>query len=200
MNIVLIGFMGTGKSAVGLALARRLNVPFLDTDAEVEREAGKPIRQIFAEDGEPAFRAMETALLAQLASSPAPPALGAGGRSLILATGGGTPLRDENARLLRRIGPVVWLTAPAATILQRVGPDLSLRPLLADFQNDPLTRIESLLISRAAHYAAIATLTCDTSPFVTPEEVAAFLVNELCQPAVKPSLRVSDRKRPDARP
>ncbi len=66
MNIVLIGFMGTGKSAVGRNLARRLEARHLDTDAEIEREAGQPIPQIFADEGEAAFRARETALLSRL--------------------------------------------------------------------------------------------------------------------------------------
>ena len=89
--------------------------------------------------------------------------------------------------LLRQIGPVVWLTAPPVTILERVGPDLSLRPLLAAFQDDPLARIESLLAARAAYYEALADLTCDTSLHETPDDVAAFLDNELCRPAAKPS-------------
>ena len=188
MNIVLIGFMGTGKSAVGRALALRLGAHFLDTDAEVEREAGKSIHRIFAEDGEPAFRAMETALLQRLA----PPELGVfigaggGGPLSILATGGGTPLREDNARLLRQIGPVVRLTGTTRALLQRVGLDLSLRPLLAAFQEDPLARIRDLHAARAPHYEAVADLTCDTSLFATPGAVADFLANELCRPDAKP--------------
>ena len=149
----------------------------------MEREAGKPIRHIFAEDGESTFRTLETALLERLASLLLPQYGGRGGRPVVLATGGGTPLRDENVGLLRQIGPVVWLTAPPATILERVGPDLSLRPLLAAFQDDPLVRIESLLAARAPYYGALADLTCDTSLAATPDDVAAFLADELCQPA-----------------
>ena len=137
--------------------------PFLDTDAEMEREAGKPIRRIFAEDGEPAFRALETALLQRLAPSCSPRIGGEGGDLLSSPPAAGRPCATRTSRLLRQIGPVVWLTAPPATILQRVGPDLSLRPLLAAFQDDPLARIESLLAARAPHYAAVADLTCDTS-------------------------------------
>ena len=186
MNVVLIGFMGTGKSAVGQALARRLEAHFVDTDAEIERQAGKPIRQIFEDDGEAAFRARETAVLEQLASAPAPPFLGVGGgraNGSVIATGGGTPLRLENAHLLRQIGCVVWLTAPAETILRRVGPDLRRRPLLASFQDDPQARIENLLAERVPRYDAAAHLTWDTSQSETAEEVAALLADQLCQPA-----------------
>ncbi|MBV9852795.1 MAG: shikimate kinase [Armatimonadetes bacterium] len=194
MNIVLIGFMGTGKSAVGRALARRLDARFLDADAEIERGAGRPIARIFAEEGEAAFRAMETALLDRLVSDKDPlPLAGEGGPAcrdgwgpLVLATGGGMPLREENAVLLRRIGPVVWLTAPADVILQRVGPDLSLRPLLAAYQADPLTRITDLLAERGPRYAAIADLIWDTARHATPDEAAAALADELCRLAAQP--------------
>ena len=186
MNIVLIGFMGTGKSAVGRALALRLGAGFLDTDAEIEREAGKPIRHIFAEDGEPAFRAMETAL-ARLASSGSPRNWGRGGSSLVLATGGGTPLREDNVAPSAADRPRRLADRAARAILQRVGPDLSLRPLLAAFQDDPLARIQTCTPSARPHYEAVADLTCDTSLFATPDAVADFLANELCRPDAKPS-------------
>ena len=174
MNVVLIGFMGTGKSAIGRALADHLGTNFLDTDAEIEREAGKPIRRIFAEEGEDAFRALEAGLLQRLSSAPAP--------GIVLATGGGTPMLDENVGRLRQIGAVIWLTAPAEVILQRVGPDLSLRPLLAAYAGNPLARIEGLLTERGPRYAAAADLIWDTSNHASSVAAAASLAEELCQP------------------
>lgn len=175
-NIVLIGFMGTGKSAVGRVLARRLGWRHLDTDAEIERLAGRTIPEIFTEEGEAAFRAREAALLASLS----PPSLtgkgagglGSNGASLILSTGGGTPLRAENAALLKRIGTVVWLQAAPEAILARVQRSLDERPLLAGHRDDPLGRIQTLLADRAPRYAALADYTLDTSDCADSEEAA----------------------------
>ena len=177
MNIVLIGFMGTGKSAVGRVLARRFGWRHVDTDTEIEREAGKSIPEIFIEEGEPAFRARESALLSSLTSSSVPPLLGAGG--LILSTGGGTPLRPENAELLKQIGTVVWLHVTPEAILSRVSRSLHERPLLNAHRDDPLTRIQTLLADRAPRYAALADHTLDTSDCADSEEAADRLVRLL---------------------
>ncbi len=196
-NIVLIGFMGTGKSAVGRVLARRLGWRHLDTDAEIERQAGRTIPEIFTAEGEAAFRAREAALLDSLAppllgaggSSLAPPSLtgkGAGGLGsdggLILSTGGGTPLRPENAALLKRIGTVVWLHVAPDAILARVRRSLHERPLLAAHQEDPLDCIQSLLADRAPRYAALADYTLDTSDCADSEEAAGRLLRLLALP------------------
>jgi len=181
-NIVLIGFMGTGKSAVGRVLARRLGWRHLDTDAEIERQAGRTIPEIFTAEGEAAFRAREAALLDSLA----PPLLGAGGLGsdggLILSTGGGTPLRPENAALLKRIGTVVWLHVAPDAILARVRRSLHERPLLAAHQEDPLDCIQSLLADRAPRYAALADYTLDTSDCADSEEAAGRLLRLLALP------------------
>ena len=182
MNIVLIGFMGTGKSAVGRVLAQRTGWRHLDTDAEVERIAGRTIPEIFTEEGEPVFRARESALLASLAIPLAPPLLGAGGASLILSTGGGTPLRPENAALLKRIGTVVWLQVTPPAILARVRRSLHERPLLAGHQEDPLGRITALLAERAPRYAALTDYTLDTSDCADSEEAADRLLRLLALP------------------
>jgi shikimate kinase len=181
MNVVLIGFMGTGKSAIGQSLAWHLDASFLDSDTEIEIVADKPIARVFAEEGEAVFRALETTLLQHLVSLP-PPELEQGG--IVLATGGGMPLRPENAALLRQFGRVVWLTATAEDILERVGSDLSVRPLLAAYQNDPLGRIQSLLDAREAHYAAAADLIWDTACYPSPTEAALMLAEQLCQSRV----------------
>ncbi len=163
--------MGTGKSAVGRALARRTGFRHLDTDAEIERRAGKTIPQIFADDGEEAFRTQETALLASLAEAREEP--------LILSTGGGTPVRPENANLLKRTGTVVWLQVTPEAILARVAHSLHERPLLAAHQADPLGRIKDLLALRAPIYAALADVILNTSDCGHSEEGAARLMEEL---------------------
>lgn len=173
-NIVLIGFMGTGKSAVGQCLAQHLRLRFIDADAEIEARAGKPIRQLFTDDGEAAFRAVETALLEQWAAD-------ACSERAVIATGGGMPLRPGNAVLLQQTGLVVWLTAAPEDILARVGPDLSLRPLLAAHQHAPLARIKDLLAARQPSYAAAAQACWDTSSHSSPEAAAAALAEYLCQ-------------------
>ena len=172
MNIVLIGFMGTGKSAVGRALARRLGARHLDTDAEIEREAGRTIPELFAAEGEAAFRASETALLASLAEQN-------GGTPLVLSTGGGTPLRPENAARLAEIGTVVWLQVAPEAILARVSRSLHERPLLHAHAADPLTRIKSLLAERGPRYASLAAHTLDTSACADSEEAAARVLEML---------------------
>jgi len=181
MNLILIGFMGTGKSAVGRVLARRLGWRHLDTDAEIERLAGRTIPEIFTEEGEPAFRARESALLSSLAPPPLT-VVGAGGASLILSTGGGTPLRAENAALLKQIGTVVWLQVAPEAILARVERSLHERPLLAAHQEDPLGRITTLLADRAPRYAALADCTLDTSDCADSEEAADRLGRLLALP------------------
>ena len=189
-NIVLIGFMGTGKSAVGRVLARRLAWHHLDTDIEIERAAGRTIPEIFTEEGELAFRARESTLLSSLT----PPSLtgkGAGGlgsHGLILSTGGGTPLRPENAALLKQIGTVVWLQVTPEAILARVRRSLHERPLLAGHRDDPLGRIEVLLADRAPRYAALADYTLDTSDCADSEEAAERLLRRLAFPTDPTSL------------
>ncbi len=165
--------MGTGKSAVGRVLARRTGFRHLDTDAEIERRAGKTIPQIFADDGEEGFRALETEFLASLAETQ-----GEDG-PLVLSTGGGTPLRTENAALLKQIGTVVWLQVAPKAIFARVAHSLHERPLLAAHQADPLGRIENLLAQREPLYAALADVVLETSDCANSEEGAARLMERL---------------------
>ncbi len=174
MNIVLIGFMGSGKSAVGRALARRLEARLLDTDAEIGRAAGKTIAEIFTQDGEEAFRAREAATLQSLIPEPDRNA-----EPLIIATGGGTPLRPESAALLKQIGPIVWLDASLETILARVEKDLHERPLLASAAQDPAARIRALLAERAPRYAALADYRIATSNEGTSDDVAERILATL---------------------
>lgn len=150
-NIVLIGFMGSGKTTVGKELARQLHMEFLDTDAYIEEQAGKSISDIFAEDGEAAFRKTETEVLTDLRNHV---------RNTVLATGGGMPLRKENAQLLKEIGRVFYLTAAPQVIYERVKGN-SDRPLLQG--ENPYGKICSLMRERKPLYEEAADAVIDTN-------------------------------------
>jgi shikimate kinase len=151
-NIVLIGFMGSGKSTVGRELHHRLGYPLVDMDHVIEQREGKPITAIFAEQGEEAFREMESRLIEEL-NDPAAP-------RRIISTGGGVIGRERNRKLLRRLGYVVWLHAPTAVILERTGKNRD-RPLLNT--DDPAARVEALLTVREPLYEQTAHLKVDTA-------------------------------------
>ncbi len=150
-NLVLIGFMGSGKSTVGRELHHRLGYPLVDMDHVIEQRAGKSIAEIFASEGEEKFREMETALLEELFDPSAP--------RRIISTGGGVVGRKRNRELLRSLGYVVWLQAPMEVILQRTSKNRD-RPLLRT--EDPATRITSLLGTRDPLYNETAHLKLDT--------------------------------------
>jgi shikimate kinase len=155
-NLVLIGFMGSGKSTVGRELERRLHYPLVDTDQVIEARAGQPIAGIFAGDGgEPAFRAMEAELLAELVDVSV-----ADGQRRIISTGGGICTRAANRGLMRRLGFVVWLHAPFEVIFERTSKNND-RPLL--HTPDPAGRIRELMAAREADYRDTAHLDIDTS-------------------------------------
>jgi 3-dehydroquinate synthase len=141
-RIVLTGFMGTGKSVVGQEVARRLGLRFVDMDDVIVEWTGKPIPRIFAEDGEPAFRQIESEVCADLSAR----------EGLVIATGGGALIDPENRRTMMRSSTVVCLTADSDEILRRVGDDDN-RPLLD--VPDPCARIAELLDARRAAYQAI---------------------------------------------
>ncbi|MBQ8799053.1 MAG: shikimate kinase [Lachnospiraceae bacterium] len=149
-NIVLIGFMGCGKSTVGKKLAGALSYTFQDTDAMIEECYGKTISKMFEEDGEEFFRNAETALLKQLSEE---------ARGVVLATGGGMPMREENVAFLHNIGTVVFLEAKIETILERLQNDTG-RPL-ADGE-DREKRLRPLYEKRLPVYRAAADYILDT--------------------------------------
>jgi shikimate kinase len=165
MNIVLVGFMGTGKSAVGERLAAALGWPLLDTDAVIEERAGCRIAEIFARAGEPGFREQESAVVAEAAARDC----------VVIATGGGVLGRDENVACLKANGRLVCLTARPEVILDRTAP-WGDRPLLAT-ASDPRQAVERLLGARAPRYA-LADLTIDTSD-LTVEQVAGRILTAL---------------------
>lgn len=140
LNLYLVGMMGAGKSAVGRPLAEALGYRFIDADTTLEQTAGRSIPDLFAETGEEGFRALETAVLNQLA----------GWHSLVVATGGGVVTRPENWGHLQQ-GVVIWLDAPETVLLKRLEADATPRPLLADL--DPAARLHQLLGERRPLYA-----------------------------------------------
>jgi shikimate kinase len=139
-NIVLTGFMGSGKSTVGRRLARRLGWSFVDTDLEIEERAGKPIVEIFAEAGEQVFRDLETQVARECV----------GRQRTVIATGGGIVMREENRKALNEAGLVVYLKASVETIWQRTQ-HTAKRPLLKT--ENPRQKIQELLVQRKPVYA-----------------------------------------------
>jgi shikimate kinase len=139
-TIVLVGMMGAGKTAIGRRLARALDWPFKDADAAVEEAAGTTIANIFAEIGEPAFRAKERQVVARLLT----------GKRQVLALGGGAFMDPETRGLVRAKGVSIWLRAEVDVLLRRTS-TAGRRPLLAG--GDPRERLTSLLAQRAPVYA-----------------------------------------------
>lgn len=121
--IFLIGYMASGKTTLGRALAASTKMRFVDLDEYIEAEAGKTITQIFAEDGEAHFRHLESIALKQLTAT--------GDDGIIVACGGGTPCFGDNMDLMNQSGTTVWLTAPAEVIIRRLVAERASRPLVA---------------------------------------------------------------------
>ena len=150
-NIILEGFMGSGKTTVSEILSRELDLDILDTDQAIEETEGRSISCIFDEDGEESFRDMETELLRTIVSDH--------WRDMVISLGGGLPVREENRRLLENAGKVVYLKASPETVYDRVKDDTS-RPLLQT--SDPLSRIKELQAARSDIYEQAADIIIDT--------------------------------------
>ncbi|MCL4079144.1 3-dehydroquinate synthase [Coriobacteriia bacterium Es71-Z0120] len=163
-HVFLTGFMGSGKSTVGRIVAERLGLPFVDLDEEIERRAGRSVSEIFRGDGEEAFREAEHAALLDAVR----------GLGSVVACGGGVVLRNENRRLLKEHGTVVYLAVSADEALARIG-DASDRPLLA---GDARAIAPRILDARLSLYRATADLTVDTTGRA-PSEVADEVVRLL---------------------
>lgn len=142
--------MGCGKSSVGRRIAGKTGRLFVDTDELVTAKAGRPITRIFAEQGEAHFRDLETAALHELE----------GQTGLVLATGGGIILREENRGALRRIGSVVWLDADPDVLFERVARNRK-RPLL--HTENPRASFDALLAERRAIYETAADFRIDST-------------------------------------
>lgn len=159
--LFLIGYRGSGKTTVGRLVADRLGWPFLDADAVLEDRYGRTIRDIFAAEGEAGFRDKETAVLADLCTR----------TDTVIATGGGIVLREENRRLLKQHGFVVWLAADPTTLLARIQADPTTaerRPALA---GGGLAEIEQLLAVREPLYRACADVVVPVGA-LSPEQAA----------------------------
>jgi shikimate kinase len=147
-RVLLIGMMGAGKSTVGRELSARLGWPYLDSDAEIIRRTGMSVPEIFATQGEAAFRAEEAAVLEAATTSDGP---------VVVSVAGGAVLDPDNRRRVAAAGLVVWLRAEVSTLAARVGVGAG-RPLLGD---DPAAALARLYPERRGLYAQLAELTVD---------------------------------------
>jgi shikimate kinase len=168
-SIALIGYRGTGKTTIAQRLAGSLGWDWVDADVEVELRAGKSIAAIFADDGEPAFRDLEAAVVAELC----------GRTRTVIALGGGAILREENRRAIGGCGAVVWLRASVDAIEQRMAADPATsarRPNLTPAGGR--VEIERVLTERTPHYRACATLVVD-SDGKDPAEISGEILAAL---------------------
>lgn len=167
--LFLIGYRGSGKTSVAGATAQRLGWDWCDADALLEERAGCDIRTLFAQEGEPAFRRREHAVLRDLAEK----------SRLVVATGGGVVLLEENRPLLRR-GRVVWLRAAPEILQQRLQQDATTARRRPNLAQGGLEEIRELLQARTPLYEATADLILDTDqriPEEIAEEIAAWVRN-----------------------
>ena len=164
-NLFLIGFMGAGKSSVSAGLGRMLGREVVEMDERIAAQEGMSIPEIFAQKGEPYFRACETALIKSFAQ----------GAPRIVSCGGGVPLREENVAAMRESGTVVLLTASPEVILERVK-DSDERPLLQGHKDVPY--IAALMEQRRPRYEAAADITVDTSR-LNIEEVCRQVLRQM---------------------
>jgi shikimate kinase len=158
-SIVLVGLMGTGKTTTGHLLGERLGLPYVDTDDLILERTGRTVRDIFREDGEAAFRVLETGVLVEALAAPTP---------VVLAAAGGVVLAEANRRTLRDADAVVvWLRADPALLVQRVQGQEH-RPLLDD---DPEGTLAAMQRDREPLYREVADVVIDVDD-LTPAEVA----------------------------
>jgi len=165
-NVALIGFMGVGKTAVGQALAKKLNKEFVELDSLIEHKAGKSIPGIFQQDGEIAFRELEIEVIKEVAK----------GKNLIIACGGGVVLNKINIDRLRNESIIVYLTASPRIVLKRILNDGEERPLLST--PDRILKIRELLKFRKPFYERAADIQINTSK-LDIDSVAEQIINNL---------------------
>ncbi|MEE0919208.1 MAG: shikimate kinase [Lachnospiraceae bacterium] len=144
-NIILVGYMGCGKTTVGKNVAKNKSFTFIDTDEMIEKQQGKKISEIFDKNGEAAFRDMETEYLKQL--------LGSKQENLVISTGGGMAVREENRKLLAKLGRVIYLKVSTEVVYDRLKTDTT-RPLLQC--DDPLQKIKDMIAIRGSIYESAA--------------------------------------------
>lgn len=154
-NVILIGYMGCGKSTTAVKLSYRMKQSLIDTDKEIEKRQERTIKEIFATQGEEAFRQMETDYLKALLERKG---------KYILATGGGLPLREENREILKKLGTVIYLRTKPETVYERIKGDTT-RPLLQC--EDPKAKIAIMLEQRKSAYEGCADYIVDTDELDT---------------------------------
>lgn len=164
LNVFLIGMMGSGKTTVGHAIAHQLQYRFFDTDELIQRVANKSTNEIFAEDGEVNFRALESKVLAELAAC----------TQSVIATGGGIVLDQLNWSHLQQ-GLVVWLDVPVDILVQRLAED-NTRPLLKEVD---LTSKLTSLIEQRQHLYGQADIRMKIKATQTPEEIATDIIDKI---------------------
>ncbi|MDQ6997418.1 MAG: shikimate kinase [Mariprofundus sp.] len=166
INPVLVGLMGSGKSSIGRRLAKHLKLELIDLDHYIVEKDGRSIPEIFAQEGEPFFRQLETACLREVLGKPA-----------VIATGGGVVMSEENCQLLKAHPPVIWLKASPRFLARRIHGD-SNRPLLAGEQTmaDTLSKLQTLADQRYPLYEACADFTLPRGDMKKPEALNAIIV------------------------
>lgn len=164
-TVAMVGMMGAGKTAVGTALARRLGVPFLDSDEEIVRAADRSIAEIFERDGEPFFRARESEVIARLLRGP----------PCVLSTGGGAYLSQANRDLISSVGIAIWLRADLELLWNRVRHKAT-RPLLRTPK--PRETLKALYEARVPFYGK-ADLIVDASPDLSVDDMAGRVLSAL---------------------
>lgn len=161
-NIILIGFMGAGKTTLGRQLAKQLGVPFVDTDERIEQGQGRKISDMFDKEGEAYFRRLETEQLEELAAIK---------KRRVISVGGGLPVQEQNHALLKELGRTVYLKAEKETLIQRLSGDTS-RPLLKGGGLEE--KIDRLMSERGHIYEMVADVTVHTDHMGLLETVRAI--------------------------
>lgn len=149
-NLVLIGYMGCGKSTIGTKSARAFAFEFCDTDGMIEENEDCTIAELFEQKGETYFRACETALLKELIRRP---------KGMVIATGGGLPMKEENRPLLKKLGTVVYIKCSIETLVSRLAGDTK-RPLLAEGELED--KVRTMLKLREPVYESVADVVLET--------------------------------------
>lgn len=163
-NIILVGYMGCGKSTVGREIGLQLSYPMVDTDCLIVDSVGMSIAKIFQQHGEEYFRDLETELLSQIHATEC--------TKQIISTGGGMPVRVENRKWLKKLGYVVWLKAGVDTVMERISKS-NHRPLLN--AENPREKIEKMLAERNPIYDEVADLIINTDDLAISETVHGII-------------------------
>ena len=164
-NVILTGFMGSGKSSLGVRLSYRMKMPLIDTDKKIEKEQGCTIAQLFEEKGEMYFRQLETDCIENMLEKKC---------AYVISVGGGLPIKEENREILKRLGMVVYLRIRPETVYERLKEDTT-RPLLQG--ENPLEKIKKLMDERADFYESGADLVIDVDELDTEQIMQKIVRN-----------------------